>query len=812
MMRDAQDHADEDKRRREEAETRDLAEALQWQTEKFLAESGGALPVSARREVDGSLAALRAALGRSDVERIRSTHAQLAATTQRIAVLLYAGSSEAAAVVVEAKVLLLGEGTVGKTSLLAALRGDPFGHHDQTHGIEVHTLPLRHPDHDGELLLRLWDFGGQAVYRMTHQFFYTPQALYLVVWNARAGQRMNDVRGWLGGIRSRVGSDAKVMIVATHCDEHHPDLDYLTLQRQYKGMLCGQYAVDNASGTGVADLRAAIAQHAATARQETSGFPRSWLAARDAVLGRAYQEPQIPFHEFAAVCTRHGLTEADTEALAKQMHGLGQIVYHDEEGLRDIVILDPEWLSKTIAKVVEDPATRVAGGVLDHARLGEIWRAKPGEPVYHRRLYPYFLRLMEKFDLSYRLEDDRHSLIAQLVPPLRPDLPWDAQTPLAPGSRQLRLTIRLAEPVDGVMAALTVRLHYATAGLYWRHGVFLRHPNLRYASEAVVELRDGNRLLLEVRAPAPELFFHMLLGGIDAYLIRRWPGLRAEQYVPCPTGAATDSACPGEFPFERLLALYDHQPDTSVQCPSCFSRFGVARLLSGLSPGGDLIGAPTIDELSRRLQVLQEGIDRVDHRIEVVQAESAHALRTLLNFVTTEITDCPRLFTLTRHEPQGLDKIKIHQNHYRLTLWCEQPDHWHPWPASSQVVDQTKEWAARVGRYARPVYAMLRSAVPVVGAFAGLAFGTANHELDQVKTLLAELPDIPAQNTQGLTGTDERPKPATAAYLREIRDFLASQCGPWFGGLERVPTPAGEYLWVCPEHAAQYEPGLPHVG
>src|SRR5207248_4045265 len=39
MMRDAQEHADEDKRRREEAETRNLAEQLQWQTEKFLAES-----------------------------------------------------------------------------------------------------------------------------------------------------------------------------------------------------------------------------------------------------------------------------------------------------------------------------------------------------------------------------------------------------------------------------------------------------------------------------------------------------------------------------------------------------------------------------------------------------------------------------------------------------------------------------------------------------------------------------------------------------------------------------------------------------
>ena len=48
MMRDAQDHADEDKKRREDAETRNLAEQLQWQTEKFLAESGDKLPEDSR--------------------------------------------------------------------------------------------------------------------------------------------------------------------------------------------------------------------------------------------------------------------------------------------------------------------------------------------------------------------------------------------------------------------------------------------------------------------------------------------------------------------------------------------------------------------------------------------------------------------------------------------------------------------------------------------------------------------------------------------------------------------------------------------
>src|SRR3712207_3201503 len=49
MMKEAEAHAEEDKRRREEAETRNLAESLQYQTEKFLAENGDKIPADKKR-------------------------------------------------------------------------------------------------------------------------------------------------------------------------------------------------------------------------------------------------------------------------------------------------------------------------------------------------------------------------------------------------------------------------------------------------------------------------------------------------------------------------------------------------------------------------------------------------------------------------------------------------------------------------------------------------------------------------------------------------------------------------------------------
>ncbi|HET9517055.1 MAG TPA: Hsp70 family protein, partial [Actinoplanes sp.] len=95
MMRDAQEHADEDKRRKEEAETRNLAEQLQWQTEKFLAENGDKLPEDNKAQLNEALGELRGALGGSDIEKIKAAHEKLATVSQQAGSLLYAQQESA---------------------------------------------------------------------------------------------------------------------------------------------------------------------------------------------------------------------------------------------------------------------------------------------------------------------------------------------------------------------------------------------------------------------------------------------------------------------------------------------------------------------------------------------------------------------------------------------------------------------------------------------------------------------------------------------------------------------------------------------
>jgi molecular chaperone DnaK len=95
MMKDAEAHADEDKRRREEAETRNLAESLQYQTEKFLAENGDKIPADKKEQLGEALTELRSSLGGSDIAAIKAAQEKVARVSQEVGGALYAQQAEA---------------------------------------------------------------------------------------------------------------------------------------------------------------------------------------------------------------------------------------------------------------------------------------------------------------------------------------------------------------------------------------------------------------------------------------------------------------------------------------------------------------------------------------------------------------------------------------------------------------------------------------------------------------------------------------------------------------------------------------------
>ncbi|MBP7973157.1 MAG: molecular chaperone DnaK [Candidatus Nanopelagicales bacterium] len=96
MMREAEEHAEEDARRREEVEVRNGAESLVYQTEKFIADNADKLPDEAKENVSGPLDELKKALEGTDTEAIKTASEKVATSSQALGAALYADQAAAA--------------------------------------------------------------------------------------------------------------------------------------------------------------------------------------------------------------------------------------------------------------------------------------------------------------------------------------------------------------------------------------------------------------------------------------------------------------------------------------------------------------------------------------------------------------------------------------------------------------------------------------------------------------------------------------------------------------------------------------------
>jgi molecular chaperone DnaK len=92
MMADAEKYADEDRKRREEAETRNRGETLAYTTEKFLAENADKVPADVKSEVEASIAELKKALEGTDTDAIRTATENAAQVSQKMGTAIYAQS------------------------------------------------------------------------------------------------------------------------------------------------------------------------------------------------------------------------------------------------------------------------------------------------------------------------------------------------------------------------------------------------------------------------------------------------------------------------------------------------------------------------------------------------------------------------------------------------------------------------------------------------------------------------------------------------------------------------------------------------
>ena len=105
----------------------------------------------------------------------------------------------------EAKFLIVGEGGAGKTSLAEKIRDENYELKPDEHSTEgIDVIHWEFPLPDGNLFrVNIWDFGGQAIYHQTHQFFLTERSLYALVVDTRQRKHRPQLVAKSGGVIER---------------------------------------------------------------------------------------------------------------------------------------------------------------------------------------------------------------------------------------------------------------------------------------------------------------------------------------------------------------------------------------------------------------------------------------------------------------------------------------------------------------------------------------------------------------------------------------------------------------------------------
>jgi internalin A len=368
----------------------------------------------------------------------------------------------------EFKLILVGRGGVGKTTLVHRLVTGKYKEFKRTPGINITKWPV---EIDGDdVRAHVWDFGGQEIMHGTHRFFMTERALYLLFISGREGTEDRDAEYWLSLIRSFAG-DVPVIVLLNKWDDYSFELNRELLREKYGNLTFVE--TDSLTGTGMPELRKKICQLASKLPGLKAAWPSEWQRVKEELPAK--KKSWLTFEDFREFCNQLGITKAnDQEALAESLHDLGLMLsFRKEQALRDFGVLNPLWITKGIYEVLNSRALKEAQGKFTATTFADVLP----KTTYPEKLHPYLLALMRKFRLCFPLDDKGEKyLVPELLTKEEPNL--EAQFP---PEQCLGFVYRYdAILPEGLLPRFIVESYvHREPKLAWRSGVVLERANCR---------------------------------------------------------------------------------------------------------------------------------------------------------------------------------------------------------------------------------------------------------------------------------------------------------------------------------------------
>jgi len=562
----------------------------------------------------------------------------------------------------EVKVLLVGEGGAGKTSLVKRLLGKKFDKEEsKTEGINIEKWGVN--EGGKKIKVHLWDFGGQEIMHDTHQFFLSKCSLYVLVLD---GRREEKPEYWLKHIES-FGGNSPILVVLNKIDENRFDVNRGFLQEKYPSIK-GFYPVSCKTNKGIKTFKESLKRALNDVEIIRTMWAKSWFNVKTQLENM--EDDFISYKKYQEICNKENITEKSAQdTLADFLNDLGVILHFREFGLEDKLVLRPRWLTGAVYRVINSEKLAKCNGVLRLDSLVDI--LKESDYSYPQDKHRFIIDLMKKFELCYEMGENK-VLIPDLLKVQEPEFGFEFDS-------SLKFVMEYDFMPRSVMPRFIVKMHKDIKNRsQWRTGVVLKDEDIH--STAVIKSDDeAKKIFIYVNGEQKRDYFSVVRKTfLD--INNSFEKIDVKEMVPCNCPLCKDSKNPHFYDYKSLIKFYLKNRRETL-CSLSADYVSIEKLLNGVetdveripkkyevTPEGDVINKkvktrilflsanPTsysrirLDEEVRRIQTDLKSAKERDN-LELKQ-ESAVTTDTLMQSILDE---SPRIVHFSGHgEQQGI--------------------------------------------------------------------------------------------------------------------------------------------------------------
>ncbi|OCQ90932.1 COR domain-containing protein [Limnothrix sp. PR1529] len=373
----------------------------------------------------------------------------------------------------EAKLLIIGEDSAGKTSLVRKLEDETCQlepQEESTEGIDLLPWEISHLD-GTPMRVNIWDFGGQEIYHATHQFFLTKRSLHLLV--ADDHKENTDFYYWLN-IAQAFGDNSPLLIIKNEKQDRQCQPDDRTLRGEFSN-LKESLSLNLETNRGLDTIRAKIQQYLSSLDHAQQIIPAHWANIRTVIENYSQSRNILELGDYFDLCWKNGFsTEADMLAASQFLHDLGICLhFQNVPSLKRFLILRPEWATVSLYKILDNQEVKANFGRFNDDTLEQLW-----DESNELQTRNALLQLMKEFALCYEIPDCKGRYIApQLLEKERLDYDWD-------NTDNLILSYRYQFKPKAIFPQLIVALHEQIEQIeetfrVWKHGMVVTNGSAR---------------------------------------------------------------------------------------------------------------------------------------------------------------------------------------------------------------------------------------------------------------------------------------------------------------------------------------------